>query len=122
PLIWFATTECFHILALENIFQRTGSNNTTIHDPIITQENLPWMKRGSRHKRREKIRKKEREKKQRLLFLVVAQEHITCSSDLKKDLKTPKGRVYAKRKMGTRLRVKGIYLNRRRQPENGDLP
>nr|GEV34168.1 hypothetical protein [Tanacetum cinerariifolium] len=66
--------------------------------------------------------KEEREKKQRLLFLVVAQEHRTCSSDLKKDLETPKGRVYAKRKMGTRLRVKGIYLNQRRQPENGDLP
>nr|GFB43173.1 hypothetical protein [Tanacetum cinerariifolium] len=85
---------------LSVVSERTGSNNTTIHDPIITQENLPWMKRGSGHKRRKKIRKKEREKKQRLLFLVVAQEHRTCSSYLKKDLETPKRQGICQEKDG----------------------
>nr|GEV34166.1 hypothetical protein [Tanacetum cinerariifolium] len=48
---------------------------------------------SNRTQEKKEDQKEEREKKQRLLFLVVAQEHRTCSSDLKKDLETPKGRA-----------------------------
>nr|GEW91077.1 probably inactive leucine-rich repeat receptor-like protein kinase At5g48380 [Tanacetum cinerariifolium] len=95
-----------------------GSNNTTNHDSIITQENLPWMEkrqrtqekkkdqasRGRTHKQRKRGAKERKIKA--AIFIFVAKEHNTCSSEFKKD--------------GDKAtRFKGIYLNRRRLPEMG---
>ncbi|GJW02645.1 hypothetical protein Tco_1561501 [Tanacetum coccineum] len=88
---------------------------------INHQSRKPAMDEKRQRKEDQKERKR---KKQRLLFLVVAQEHRTCYELRGFTLieMVDKGKIYAKRKMGTRLRFKGIYLNRRRQPENGDIP
>nr|GEW12260.1 hypothetical protein [Tanacetum cinerariifolium] len=78
------------------------------------------MIRRRRHDSTEERKKEKRNKGCYSLLLHKNTERVHQIS--KRIFETPKGRVYAKRKMGTRLRVKGIYLNRRRQPENGDLP
>ncbi|GJZ47301.1 RNA polymerase II assembly factor like protein [Tanacetum coccineum] len=55
-----------------NIGIRATRDQTT-HDSIITQENLPWMEKGSGHKRRKKNKDKEgkkRERNKRLPFLL----------------------------------------------------